>query len=59
MAFALGIFALVMSSGTILAFSWTVLLLCRRTSVRELIAITALWALVVAGWINFIAMASR
>jgi hypothetical protein len=45
-----------MATGTITAFAWTASILFCRTSVMELIALTTLWALVVAGWLNFIAL---
>jgi hypothetical protein len=59
MAVALSAIALVMSTGTIIAFGWTSSLLYRQTSIKELLAITALWALVVAGWLNFVALAIK
>jgi hypothetical protein len=57
MELVLSIFVIVVAMGTVLAFGWTSSLLYRRTSVRELIAITTLWALVVGGWVNFVAIA--
>ena len=56
---ALGAFALVNATGTMLAFGWTSTLLYRRTTIRELMAITALWALVTFGWLNFAAVAIK
>jgi hypothetical protein len=58
MAFVLSAFAIVLATGTIVAFGWTSSLLYRQTSIKELLALTTLWALVVAGWLQFVALAS-
>jgi hypothetical protein len=59
MEVALGSFALVNSTGTIIAFGWASSLLYRRTTIKEMLALTVFWALVVAGWVNFVAIAIK
>ena len=56
MELASSTFVLVIATGTTTAFLWTAAILFRRTTLRELIGVTALWALVVSGWLNFAAL---